>query len=92
MSILDLQYRSTEAGFARINFTAKSPRNPRVKLYYCFQEEYPGIWSFYRTSKDGEPDHTLDMGDIRTIELPKDNSGLTKELKNFVATFNIPTN
>lgn len=42
----------------------------RNKLLYCFQEEFPGIFHFYRCSQDGEPSHQLPLTQSFLAGLP----------------------
>lgn len=42
----------------------------RNQLNYCFQEEFPGVFSFYRCCQEGEPSHLIPLNSNFLAGLP----------------------
>lgn len=73
--MLNLEFKNTDTGFARIYYTENNGR--KKPFLYCFQESFRGVFALYRCSLDGEPSHEVSLSNIETIEHP-DESALKK--------------
>jgi len=92
--MLELTYRSCETGNCRVYYTAPG-KNPKHKLLYCMQQEWSKqqadkynreLFKLYRCSKDGEPEYTIELGQILTIDYPKGNEEIETLLIKFLKT------
>ena len=68
--MLKLKLKSVDRGNSRIYLTAN-------KNLYCLQEQDVGF-SLNRCSKDGEPDHKIDIQFVESIEALKESEQLVK--------------
>lgn len=83
MGDLELKLDSVDSGFCRVYY--KNTGREGDKRLFCMQEEGKGQFDLLVCSPDGEPDYSMRLDNIKTIEAPDGPGSLDQALCGFLS-------